>query len=261
MPDYKILPLGAHTIDYLHQGHHKEPLLFLHGYGVGPHAYQPLLDGLATQYDVVAPRMYGLNCFTPQPTTLEEYVELTQDFCTALKLPPYHLAGHSMGGGVGSLLASQSSSTQTVTLLNPLMPVDFGLVGFVWKEFAGLMASLEREETRRTLANGRKVLGPLVLNFLKKSRASLALIRSLSGFTYQERITQPALLLYGEQDNWFSLTPSMEQAMCTAIPDLTVKRLPDRGHQWPLHYPSQATEELLAFLTAKSSGSPSGRLR
>ncbi len=89
-----------------------DPLLLLHGAGFvsGAHSWLPVIDALASHFQVVAPDMlgWGPGDQLTTPYSFGYLVDFVREFQDALGLNPASVVGHSMGGWIAALLAYES---------------------------------------------------------------------------------------------------------------------------------------------------------
>lgn len=117
-------------------------VLFLHGWGLGHHAYRAGLRRLAhLGYHVIAPALPGFGGtpdLEPGNRTFVGYARWVTRFLKAADVRPAITVGHSFGGGVGiRLLADNVGLAQSLVLLNS--------VGGTWRtDGAGEHAMAER---------------------------------------------------------------------------------------------------------------------
>ncbi|MGW6279232.1 alpha/beta fold hydrolase [Kribbella sp. NPDC055071] len=99
-----------------------EPLLLLHGIGHHRQAFDPVLELLAEQRDVIALDFpgFGESPDLPDgvPDEFDSLARVVEAFCTALDLDRPHVAGNSMGGMV-ALRLGQLGLARSVTALAP----------------------------------------------------------------------------------------------------------------------------------------------
>ena len=98
-------------------------VLFLHGWGLGHHAYRAGLRRLAhLGYHVVAPALPGFGGtrdLEPGNRTFVGYARWVTRFVKAANIRPTIIVGHSFGGGVAiRLLADNPGAAQSLVLLN-----------------------------------------------------------------------------------------------------------------------------------------------
>ena len=102
-----------------------EPLLLLHGIGHHRQAWDPVVDILAAERDVIAVDLPGFGVSPPLPDGLAYDLPTTtavfRAFCEALELERPHVAGNSLGG----LLALELGREKLVRSVTALSPAGF----------------------------------------------------------------------------------------------------------------------------------------
>jgi pimeloyl-ACP methyl ester carboxylesterase len=102
-----------------------EPLLLLHGIGHHRQAWDPVVDILATERDVIAVDLPGFGASPALPDGLAYDLPTTtavfRAFCEALELERPHVAGNSLGG----LLALELGREKLVRSVTALSPAGF----------------------------------------------------------------------------------------------------------------------------------------
>lgn len=102
-----------------------EPLLLLHGIGHHRQAWDPVVDLLATERDVIAVDLPGFGVSPALPDGLAYDLPTTTAvfaaFCEALELERPHVAGNSLGG----LLALELGREKLVRSVTALSPAGF----------------------------------------------------------------------------------------------------------------------------------------
>ncbi|MFE5509827.1 alpha/beta fold hydrolase [Streptomyces sp. NPDC056529] len=102
-----------------------EPLLLLHGIGHHWQAWEPVLDVLAAERDVIAVDLpgFGASDALPEgsPYDLSTVVPVLGAFCGALGVERPHVAGNSLGG----LLALELGREKLVRSVTALSPAGF----------------------------------------------------------------------------------------------------------------------------------------
>jgi pimeloyl-ACP methyl ester carboxylesterase len=98
------------------------PLLLMHGIGHRWQAWEPVLDLLAEERDVIAVDLPGFGASPPlppgMPYTLDSVVTVLGEFVEKLSLDRPHLAGNSLGG-LFALEAADRGLARSVTALSP----------------------------------------------------------------------------------------------------------------------------------------------
>ncbi|MGW1160049.1 alpha/beta fold hydrolase [Streptomyces sp. NPDC002513] len=112
------------TISYARVGT-GEPLLLLHGVGHHRQAWDPVVDILATERDVIAVDLPGFGASPALPDgltyDLSTLVPALGSLCEALELGRPHVAGNSLGG----LLALELGREKLVRSVTALSPAGF----------------------------------------------------------------------------------------------------------------------------------------
>ena len=112
------------TVSYTRVGS-GEPLLLLHGIGHHRQAWDPVVDILATERDVIAVDLPGFGVSPALPEGLAYDLPTTTAvfgaFCEALELERPHVAGNSLGG----LLALELGREQLARSVTALSPAGF----------------------------------------------------------------------------------------------------------------------------------------
>ncbi|MFE0821439.1 alpha/beta fold hydrolase [Streptomyces sp. NPDC058847] len=95
-----------------------EPLLLLHGIGHHRQAWDPVVDILATEREVVAVDLPGFGQSSALPHGLPTMNAVLGAFCAALGLDRPHVAGNSLGGLL-ALELGRENLVRSVTALSP----------------------------------------------------------------------------------------------------------------------------------------------
>ena len=99
-----------------------EPLVLVHGTGSQLQVWNPVLDRLATERDVIALDLpgFGESAALPEPVvTPERYAHAIADLLDELGLGSVHVAGNSLGGGIALVLGARGRA-RSVTALSPI---------------------------------------------------------------------------------------------------------------------------------------------
>ncbi|WP_333738277.1 alpha/beta fold hydrolase [Streptomyces sp. IBSBF 2806] len=109
------------TVSYRRAGE-GEPLLLLHGIGHHRQAWDPVVDILAAERDVIAVDLPGFGASPALPDGLDYDLPTTAAvfgaFCEAMELDRPHVAGNSLGGLL-ALELGREKLVRTVTALSP----------------------------------------------------------------------------------------------------------------------------------------------
>jgi len=228
-------------------------LAFLHGFGTPPSNYEEFINELARTNEVVAPVAYGINYLKPQPANIDEYAEITAEFTYRLGIS--RLAGHSLGATVALAAGSRYSCISDLIAINPILPVSYSIPGFAVRAVHKTnreIWGLEGELSSRGF--GLSVSAQFMANLLRKPLSSYRIIKDICMFDYSHvQVTQPALVLYGEDDEYFKMDDANEKTLRNAVHRVLIKRIPERNHDWPVFNPRQASGEINNFLVGQNS--------
>ncbi|MGW5662281.1 alpha/beta fold hydrolase [Streptomyces sp. NPDC003758] len=135
------------TVSYARVGA-GEPLLLLHGIGHHRQAWDPVVDILATERDVIAVDLPGFGASPALPEglayDLSTVVPALGSLCEALGIERPHVAGNSLGG----LLALELGREELVRSVTALAPAGFWTP--VERRYAFTVLSAMRQAARNT---------------------------------------------------------------------------------------------------------------
>ncbi|HUH81449.1 MAG TPA: alpha/beta hydrolase [Solirubrobacteraceae bacterium] len=140
------------------------PLVLLHGVGHHWQAWEPVIEQLASEFDVIACDTPGFGRSPPLPAglipTIPAYVDAFEWFFAELGLERPHVAGSSMGGGVALELARDRAAS-SATAFSPIgfwtaaerryCQLSLALVGMTPRPLRAPMERLARSELGRLL--------------------------------------------------------------------------------------------------------------
>lgn len=121
------LTVNVITVD----GRTGPPVLFVHGNVSSSLFWQPTMLALPERYRPLALDLRGFGGTDPAPVDatrgLRDFADDVAALVEALELPPVHLVGWSMGGGVvQQFLLDRPARVASLTLVNPVSPYGFG---------------------------------------------------------------------------------------------------------------------------------------
>ncbi|MEU1054048.1 alpha/beta fold hydrolase [Streptomyces sp. NPDC005876] len=239
------------TVSYTRLGA-GEPLVLLHGIGHHRQAWDPVVDILATEREVIAVDLPGFGASPALPPGLSHDLPTTSavlgGFCSALGLDRPHLAGNSLGGLLALELGRQGHA-RSVTALSPAGFWSQTERRYAFGVLAGMRATARRlplplvERLSRT-ALGRTALTSTI--YARPGRRSpeavvaetLALARA-EGFAETLRAGRevlftddvpgiPVTIAWGSGDRL--LIPRQGARAKKVIPHARLVRLPGCGH-------------------------------
>jgi len=102
------------SIFYREAGNPKaETIVMLHGFPSSSHMFRKVIDGLSTQYHIIAPDYPGFG-FSAVPNadkfeyTFDNIAKVTEDFINSLGIEKFYLMVHDYGGPIGMRIASKN---------------------------------------------------------------------------------------------------------------------------------------------------------
>jgi pimeloyl-ACP methyl ester carboxylesterase len=99
-----------------------EPLLLIHGTGSQRQVWEPVRARLEAQRELVMPDLPGFGDSPPldrAAVTPEDYADVLERLLDELGLGRVHVAGNSLGGGIGLVLGARGRA-RSVTALSPI---------------------------------------------------------------------------------------------------------------------------------------------
>lgn len=251
------------------------PVLLLHGLSGVADVWQPTVDELPVDHNIIAidQRGHGESHPTTGGYAIGAFVADTLAAIESLGLERPHLAGHSMGARVAIAFAAKHPA-----LIRSVTIVDIGPEQ--WKEnwestleaFGKMPQHFESEEAAIAYASrGREMSESAKHIFLARLRpenggsltwradmnalnATVRLHRSRNYWREWESITAPTLMIRGGESR--ELRPNVYEKMRTMFPSATYKELDGVGHNIPLIAPGQLASELTAFWAKHERGTP-----
>jgi len=183
------------------------PLVLIHALGTDRHMWDPVLDRLAAERDVIAVDMPGFGeSALRDPAAPHDLARAIHAHALALGLDRPHVAGNSLGGWVALELA-RAGHAQSVTAIAP----------------AGLWAQplMPKRSTARALA---RVLGPVMPTLLRSERGR----RTALGGTiaHPERVPYEAALqlvrAYADAPGFEAVNAGMRADRFTGLAEIRV---------------------------------------
>ncbi|QNP74000.1 alpha/beta hydrolase [Streptomyces roseirectus] len=203
------------TVSYARVGH-GEPLLLLHGIGHHRQAWDPVVDILATERDVIAVDLPGFGASPGLPDGLTYDLPTTTAvfaaFCEALGLERPHVAGNSLGG----LIALELGREHLVRSVTALAPAGF------WSE-AERRYAFTVLLTMRRLARAMPL--PMVESLSRSVAGRAALVSTIyahPGRRAPEAVVAEALALAGATGFDDTLRAGGSVRFTDDVPDLPV---------------------------------------
>jgi pimeloyl-ACP methyl ester carboxylesterase len=252
-----------HNISFAYQDtDHGAPILFIHGYPLSSAMWQPQLEGVSANFRVIAPdlRGFGASDAPPGPYSMD----LLANDCAALLdhlglTQPVAVCGLSMGGYVAFAFWRKYPQRVNALILASTRALPDAPETAENRLKAATLAEKEGSEAiaRAMLP---KMLSPVASPELVARVKALMLTASVPGIVgalmgMRQRpdstptlptITVPTLVVRGDDDPFASLDEA--QAMCAAIPQARLVRIPGAAHLPNLERPEPFNSAVAQFL-------------
>jgi pimeloyl-ACP methyl ester carboxylesterase len=268
------LPGGFH-VHYQDDGDPTLPVLvLLHGFGDSYTSWDGWVPVLKPHFRVISLDFPG-HGLTRAPEGYQlsgvGLADLVDAFATQLALPPFAVAGNSMGGGVAWQLAVRHPERLNALILvdaagfpNEKPPGELPLAFKILKYPIG-RAFLRNIDNRPLIDSGLKVdvydksvITPALVDRwaeFQRAPGHRAILMALnpSGFnqataTVLQNIKVPTLILHGGSD--VLIEPASAQKFAAAIPGAKVIIYPQVGHLPQIEIPKRSAEDVAEFLHA-----------
>lgn len=241
-----------------------DPLLFIHGYPLSREAWAHQVEAFRAKHRVVAPDLRGFGGSGlgdhRGPVTMKAYADDLHALMVERGIGPVILAGHSMGGYIALAFA----------LAHPELVRGLALVGTragadSAEGAAGRLALAEKVNTEGAQvaieAIAPKMLSPkntdakLVqrTRHLMKDASEAGVIGALLGMAarpdstpFLADLAMKTLVITGADD--ILIPPKESEAMAAALPNATLKLIPDAGHLVAFEQPAAFNEALKAWM-------------
>lgn len=144
-----------------------EPLVLVHGIGSQWRIWEPVIDALAMDFEVIAIDLPGFGHSAHDGTgpTVEAQAARVARFCEEAGVARPHVAGNSMGGGI-ALELGRAGAARSVTAVSP--------VGF-WTPRERVFCQQSLQLSRRLLP----LMGPVLPTLLRTAAGRTALLGQL----------------------------------------------------------------------------------
>jgi pimeloyl-ACP methyl ester carboxylesterase len=265
--------IAAEESSAMHLNHHRtgtgEPLVLIHGIGHHWQGWQPIIDRLAGERELVAIDLpgFGRSPMPPPgtPAGAEPLTELVSGFLAEIGLARPHVAGNSLGGWIALSLARRGL-VRSAAALSPggfqtplegrFSRASLALSRRTSRMIAGRAERLLRRPRLRKIAFGQVVEHPeripdeevgasvRALAFAPWFSPTLKAITTGPQFTGGEQITVPTTIAWGEHDRL--LLPRQARRAARQIPSARMLTLEGCGHVPFYDDPDQVARVLLA---------------
>jgi pimeloyl-ACP methyl ester carboxylesterase len=238
-----------------------EPLLLHHGYTASRVNWMPVAERLQDRYQVILMecRGAGQSEHTPDGYTLAQYAADVVGMLDHLGIDRVTFAGHSMGGGVGFLLALEHAPRLERLIL--MAPIPAQGVGEITPELREQRLDERRRGDRAAILERYRAMRfreDVESEAWFEDRAEHILsvsqghfergAESMSDLNVAHRlgeITTPTLMIAGAVDSL--LVPNLQDFM--SLPNATLEVISRAGHEVAVHEPQRVAEAIASFMT------------
>lgn len=274
---------GGVRMHYRDDGDPAKPVLMLvHGYGDSFLSWEGWIQRLSPDFRVITIDLpgHGLSRapegYQPSP---DAYADLVDALAVKLALPPFAIAGNSMGGGVAwqvavrhperlnALILVDSAGWPAATLTKPPLafrllqsPVGIFLLKTIeTRPLTG--ASLKANMVDKTLITPAFVDRWVEVQRAPGHRDILMSMQpdqhSAATEAVLGKIAVPTLVLHGEQD--VIIKPEAGRRFAAAIPGAKLILYPNVGHLPQVEIPERSAADVAAFLKALTPAAPAAK--
>ncbi|MBB3187701.1 alpha/beta fold hydrolase [Microbacter margulisiae] len=232
------------NIHYTRTGGNKPTLVLLHGLTANGACWEGVSNLLEKGYDIIMPdaRGHGGSDAPNHGYRYEDHAKDVTGLIHSLKLPPFVLLGHSMGGMTATVVAScKPKLLRGVILADPTflsLNIQYEVCNsdvrnqhrqMLSKSFEELVADLKRSHPNRSLDTIERIA-------LAKLQTSMAAFEALTppNPDYKQlvrKIDVPGILIFGEKG---VVSPDVAEELQQLNSKLQVEQIPMAGHG--LHY-------------------------
>lgn len=260
--DAESLPyadINGARLRYLDKGS-GPPLLLIHGLGATHADWQKQIDFFARVFRIIAPDLRGHGDSEGEgPYHVDRLATDLSQLMDMLKVGPFFVIGHSMGGAIAMQLALfKPERVKKLVLADTLpsfIPNSFRKQLMLWTrlcimQFMGPEALAKRTAKKLFPKRNQESLRELMI--LQNNRTPkpvyLALLKSLSKWTVADRLTwltMPTFVVVGENDYFL---PDEAQNFAENLPDGRCRIVEGARHHLPLEKPDDFNRITMDFL-------------
>jgi pimeloyl-ACP methyl ester carboxylesterase len=247
-----------------------DPVVLIHGIFASTFSFRHTIPELAQQHRVVAFDLRGFG-YTDMPEdadySLSAQAQLVHDAMARLGIERAAVVGHSMGGDVAMRLAlrypdsvsrlvlvdsvthHEMSHRRSPRLVRPLLPLIAGLSLNTRSVRRGILSAVhDPAHVTDDVVAGYEL--PMRVKGRLRAFARLLAHRERDLPVEPERITQPALVLWGEHDRWIPVEHGEELAQ--RLPNARFVVVRSAGHLPLEEQPADVNKMLVDFLRVET---------
>ncbi|EMI56378.1 alpha/beta fold hydrolase [Rhodopirellula sallentina] len=247
-----------------------QPLLLLHGIPTWSYLFHEIIDPLAEQYRVIAPDLIGYG-YSDRRDQFDRSIAFQADvierFLAALDIDSAHFVAHDIGGGVAMIIADRNPQlVRSMVLSNSVAydswPIDEMLTlghprnaNMSTEDIEelfdkSLKSGLSRKE-RLTDEFRQGLMSPYLekdgIVSLVRNAASLNTNHTTPLTSRLDQMSQPTLLLWGEDDGWQPI--STAESLVKDMPNVKMHPIKNSSHWVPQDASEEFTAATLEFLS------------
>lgn len=265
-------------IAYADEGSGTETIIFIHGLGSYLPAWKKNIEVLKTDFRCIAIDLpgYGKSSKLPHDGTMTYYAGIVSQFIEKLDLGKVYIAGHSMGAQIGMVLALyHPEKVKGLILAAPAGFEEFTEGQKQWFRNVMTLEGVKRttaEDIQTNLAWNFYNL-PDDARFMITDRLGMrtasdfeaychAVVQSVNGMVnepvlpFLSKITQPTLIIFGENDNLIpnrflnpGATAKIAEKGASLIPNNKLVILPKTGHFVQFESYGEFNKEIKEFIS------------
>ncbi|MDP2860576.1 MAG: alpha/beta hydrolase [bacterium] len=252
-------------------GQGKQQIILLHGWGGSWRSWLPVIERLKESFVVYAVDLPGFGGSPlPRPYGLADYVKSLEEFFDKEKILKPVLVGHSFGGQIAGLFASEKPKkisglvlVDAAIIRDNSFPVRFQIFfsGLGKKMILSSPLRLFYPFLRKTYYRLRTGLGLAGEDYFSATNdkilsETLAIILREDLGEKIENISCPVLIFWGGKDTVTS--PAMAEKMAGKIRRAKVVIIPEAGHFSYLDGREEFCEEIKNFIDSLEGSNPKG---
>ncbi|WP_213993706.1 alpha/beta hydrolase [Sodalis sp. dw_96] len=252
--------LNGIQLNLVERGNGSPAIIFLHYWGGSSRTWRKVIAALPDSYHTIAPDLRGWGESAAPADNGFALIDFVNDILamiTALDVRKYVLVGHSMGGKIAQLLASQRPrGLAGLVLIAPAPPVPMLLTQEALLAMENAYASPESVNmaidhmlSAKPLSSGQRQ--QIVEDSLRGAPgAKIAWPRYASQEDISAEaagIVSPTVIIAGELD-WVETAAVLKTALLPLIPHALLHVLPGTGHLSPLESPAEIAGIIREFI-------------
>lgn len=260
-PREGYLRVRTFKIHYVEWGHEGSRIVLLHSMGMDAHSMELLAEGLSPRHRILALTIlgHGDSSVTREAISLQDHAELMRECYLKPGFAPCVLVGHSIGGRMGMVLASDHASEIRGLVLVDIAPPDPSPRPWspqtpeIFGSKEDVLAYLKKRYPKFT---PEYYENRLRYGFVEEPDGSLKAkpsgdvnMTSLSTdlWPYVEKIRVPTLLVIGAEST--IVTPDKLARMRRSIPNLETVTIQGATHMVPQDKPAEFEKAVKTFLS------------